>query len=196
MSRHFYAVYWPYGVNISNFDHEPIGTVVPFDTAKARDAYVAADRFDGNFHRSVPDYRLIRKMMLGALREFRSLDSKGYEGWRVAIPSEASEALARLVGERRRGAVFREDSGVRLRQQTAVGIVSSVALRVGVPGISPHSLRRTFCTLSRDAGVPDRDIMAAAGWSSPQMLDYYDMARRGLNGKAGDGLQDYLGKED
>lgn len=56
MSRHYYAVYWPYGVNTFNFDHEPIGTVVPFDTAKARDAYVAADRFDGNFHRSVPDY--------------------------------------------------------------------------------------------------------------------------------------------
>lgn len=117
MSRHYYAVYWPYGVNTFNFDHEPIGTVVPFDTAKARDAYVTADRFDGNFHKSVPD-------------------------------------------------------------------------------ISPHSLRRTFCTLSRDAGVPDRDIMAAGGWNSPQMLDYYDMARRGLNGKAGDGLQDYLGKED
>lgn len=57
-------------------------------------------------------------------------------------------------------------------------------------------LRRTFCTLSRDAGVPDRDIMAAGGWNSPQMLDYYDMSRRGLNGKAGDGLQDYLGEED
>lgn len=48
MSRHYYAVYWPYGVKTFNFDHEPIGTVVPFDTAKARDAYVAADRFDGN----------------------------------------------------------------------------------------------------------------------------------------------------
>lgn len=87
MSRHFYAVYWPYGVNTFNFDHEPIGTVVPFDTAKARNAYVAADRFDGNFHRSVPDYRLTRKMMLEALREFRSLDSKGYGrlacGWRL-----------------------------------------------------------------------------------------------------------------
>lgn len=79
MSRHYYAVYWPYGVNTFNFDHEPIGTVVPFDTTKARDAYVAADRFDGNFHRSAPDYRLTRKMMLEALREFRSLDSKGYE---------------------------------------------------------------------------------------------------------------------
>lgn len=51
---------------------------------------------------------------------------------------------------------------------------------------------RTFCTLSRDAGVPDRDIMAAGGWNSPQMLDYYDMARRGLDGRAGDGLQRFL----
>ena len=34
MSRHFYAVYWPYGVNTFNFDHEPIGTVIPFDTVK------------------------------------------------------------------------------------------------------------------------------------------------------------------
>lgn len=92
MSRHFYAVYWPYGVNTFNFDHEPIGTVVPFDTTKARDAYVSADRFDGNFHKS----------------------------------------------------------------------------------------------------VPDRDIMAAGGWNSPQMLDYYDMARRGLDGRAGDGLQRFL----
>lgn len=129
-------------------------------------------------------------------RPWVRFDRKGDWSQRVAIPSDASKALARLVGGRRRGAVFREDSGARLRQQTAVGIVSSVALRVGVPDISPHSLRRTFCTLSRDAGVPDRDIMAAGGWSSPQMLDYYDMSRRGLNGKAGDGLQDYLGKED
>ncbi|GDY96411.1 hypothetical protein MCC01947_13290 [Bifidobacteriaceae bacterium MCC01947] len=129
-------------------------------------------------------------------RPWVRFDRKGDWSQRVAIPSDAAEALARLIGERRRGAVFREDSGARLRQQTAVGIVSSVALRVGVPDISPHSLRRTFCTLSRDAGVPDRDIMAAGGWNSPQMLDYYDMSRRGLNGKAGDGLQDYLGKED
>lgn len=125
-------------------------------------------------------------------RPWVRFDRKGDWSQRVAIPSEASKALARLIGGRRHGAVFREDSGARLRQQTAVGIVSSVALRVGVPDISPHSLRRTFCTLSRDAGVPDRDIMAAGGWSSPQMLDYYDMSRRGLNGKAGDGLQRFL----
>lgn len=129
-------------------------------------------------------------------RPWVRFDRKGDWSQRVAVPSDAAKALARHLGRRKHGPVFRDSSGARLRQQTAVGIVSSVALRVGVPGISPHSLRRTFCTLSRDAGVPDRDIMAAGGWNSPQMLDYYDMSRRGLNGKAGDGLQDYLGKED
>lgn len=99
MSSHYYAVYWPYGVNTFNFDHEPIGTVVPFDTTKARDAYVAADRFDGNFHRSAPDYRLTRKMMLEALREFRSLDSKGYEGWRKAMFDADAQLRYELFGD-------------------------------------------------------------------------------------------------
>lgn len=37
-----------------------------------------------------------------------------------------------------------------------------------------------------------KEELAAGGWSSPQMLDYYDMARRGLDGRAGDGLQRFL----
>lgn len=131
-------------------------------------------------------------------RPWVRFDRKGDWSQRVAIPSTAAKALRTHIGRRRHGPVFREPSGVRLRGQSAVGIVSSVAMRIGVPGISPHSLRRTFCTLSRDAGVPDRDIMAAGGWNSQQMLDYYDMARRGLDGNAGDGLQDFLSgdKED
>lgn len=131
-------------------------------------------------------------------RPWVRFDRKGDWSQRVAIPSTAAKALRTHIGRRRHGPVFREPSGVRLREQSAVGIVSSVAMRIGVPGISPHSLRRTFCTLSRDAGVPDRDIMAAGGWNSPQTLDYYDMARRGLDGRAGDGLQDFLSgdKED
>ena len=90
--------------------------------------------------------------------------------------------------------MFRTRTGKRLDQQEAVGIISSVALRIGVAGITPHSLRRTFCTLARDAGVSDRDIMAAGGWNSPQMLDYYDMARRGMNGEATEALQEYLAR--
>lgn len=61
-------------------------------------------------------------------RPWVRFDRKGDWSQRVAIPSDAAEALARLIGERRRGAVFREDSGARLRQQTAVGsIVRGIA---------------------------------------------------------------------
>lgn len=119
-------------------------------------------------------------------------DRKGDWTQRVAIPNDAAKALKHHIGKRRKGPVFRGATGKRMCSYELTGIISSVALRIGVPDITPHSLRRTFCTLSRDAGVPDRDIMAAGGWNSARMLDYYDMARRGLNGIAGEGLQGFL----
>ncbi|NMN02758.1 tyrosine-type recombinase/integrase [Bifidobacterium panos] len=120
------------------------------------------------------------------------LHRKGDWNQRIAISQRTCDALSAHIRGRKSGAVFRTRTGKRLDKQEAVGIVSSVALRIGVAGITPHSLRRTFCTLARDAGVPDRDIMAAGGWNSPQMLDYYDMARRGMNGEATEALQEYL----
>ena len=57
-----------------------MGTLVPFDSVQARDEYVAADRFDGNFHRSVPNYRTARRMMLDSLRDFRTVRTDGVEG--------------------------------------------------------------------------------------------------------------------
>ena len=45
-------------------------------------------------------------------------------------------------------------------------------------------MRRTFATLSREVGVPDPDIIAAAGWVDDTMLDYYDTHRHAMEGKA------------
>ena len=53
-------------------------------------------------------------------------------------------------------------------------------------------MRRTFATLSREAGVPDIDIMAAGGWATKQMLDYYDMHHHAMEGKAAITLSRYL----
>lgn len=80
-----------------------------------------------------------------------------------------------------------------MRVDEARAVVADVASSVGVDGITPHSLRRSFATLSRDAGVPERDIMASGGWHSPQMLDYYDMGRRAQSSIAPRALEDYLG---
>jgi integrase/recombinase XerD len=64
-------------------------------------------------------------------------------------------------------------------------VIARLGRRIGLPFVAhPHGLRHTFATLARDAGVPDRDIVASAGWASPQMLEYYDRARERLDRNA------------
>lgn len=76
--------------------------------------------------------------------------------------------------------------------QRARSVVADVASAIGAEGITPNSLRRTFATLARDAGVDDRDIMATGGWSSQHMLDYYDMGRRGSSSSAPGALERFI----
>lgn len=52
MSIHFYAGYWQFGVGVTNFEGEPYCSLLSFDSRKERDAWVAADHFDNNWHRS------------------------------------------------------------------------------------------------------------------------------------------------
>lgn len=56
-----------------------------------------------------------------------------------------------------------------------------------------HGLRRTFCTLALDAGMAERDIMAACGWGTPAMVAYYDMANRAVTQQVGDGVAGLIG---
>lgn len=110
----------------------------------------------------------------------------------VALAPAVAEAFDALAARRSTGPLLRAH-GHRMRADEARDIVAAVAEAIGAEGITPHSLRRTFATLSRDAGLPDRDIMASGGWHSPQMLDYYDMGRRGARSGAPSGLERYLG---
>ncbi|WP_284143452.1 tyrosine-type recombinase/integrase [Bifidobacterium mizhiense] len=57
---------------------------------------------------------------------------------------------------------------------------------------TPHSLRRTFATLLQETGVPDHDIIAAAGWVDDTTLNYYDMHNHAIQGKATSTLSQYL----
>lgn len=110
----------------------------------------------------------------------------------VALAPAAAETLDDYIGDRAKGPIFLGPTRKRLTRDDANAIVAAVAFRAGIPGITPHSLRRSFCTLSRDAGAEDRDIMASGGWASKKMLDYYDMGRRGMKSAAPSTLQQYL----
>ena len=61
--------------------------------------------------------------------------------------------------------------------------------------LRPHMMRATFVTLSLDARVPARDIIASAGWVSAQMLHYYDRAHASIRRNASHQLADYLRSE-
>jgi len=48
----------------------------------------------------------------------------------------------------------------------------------GVPGVSPHSLRRTFAVLLDDSGHTTRQIQALGRWSDIRMVERYTAAMR------------------
>lgn len=83
MSIHFYAGYWQFGVGVTNFEGEPYCSLLSFDSRKERDAWVAADHFDNNWHRSAVSRREALPLMRAELAELRGYDSKGHDGWRV-----------------------------------------------------------------------------------------------------------------
>ncbi|MEF2737464.1 MAG: site-specific integrase [Bifidobacterium choerinum] len=104
-----------------------------------------------------------------------------------------ASALREHIGGRRHGPMFRAPRGGRLRADDARNTVRLIGAHVGRPDITPHSLRRTFCTLALDAGVAERDIMAACGWGTPAMVAYYDMANRAVTQQVGDGVAGLIG---
>jgi integrase len=154
-----------------------------------------------------PDDRaLVLLMLLSGLRvsEALGLDVGDWDapalrvasrkgGWSqlLAVPERTARTLDTLCSKRSAGALLRR-SGRRMTRAQAASLVCGLGERVGAEGITPHSLRRTFATLARDAGVEDSEIMATGGWSSVRMINYYDMGRRGMRSGAGDALDAYL----
>ncbi|MCH3975976.1 tyrosine-type recombinase/integrase [Bifidobacterium tibiigranuli] len=111
----------------------------------------------------------------------------------LRMPQETAAVLARITAGRDHGPLLRNAKGKRMNEAGADRIVSRLGRQAGAARrISPHSLRRTFATLSRDAGIPDRQITAMAGWADSDMLDYYDQGRMSTQFDTGAQLQQYI----
>lgn len=63
MSSHFYAITCTYGPDCIDSDGNRLGTVYVFDSRKDRDKWVAADRWDGSYHRAALTSDEARKCM-------------------------------------------------------------------------------------------------------------------------------------
>lgn len=83
--------------------------------------------------------------------------------------------------------------GRRLDRPAATRIITRLARKSGITHpISPHGLRRTFCTSGLIAGVSIRDMQNAMRHSDPRTTRRYDMGKTNLDRHAAHAVAAYL----
>lgn len=110
----------------------------------------------------------------------------------VAIPARTVEAIAAAAGTRQTGRIHRYRGRAITPQEVyrrfdLVTELAGIGLRV-----RPHMLRVSFVTLSLDAGVPVRDVMASTGHSGYSMVAHYDRGWRSIARSAAIPLSEWL----
>ena len=83
--------------------------------------------------------------------------------------------------------------GEHLSRQAAAGQLTRLARIAGLTQhLSPHTLRRTFCTAGLVSGVPLRDMQYAMRHADSRTTLRYDMARANLDRHAAHAVAAYL----
>lgn len=123
---------------------------------------------------------------LGVIRGHRTLSVTRKGGARrdVVLAPSTAQAVAAYISDREAGPIFIATTGRRWNQPAAFRTVRMLARRAGIAHadkISPHSLRHTFVTLAREAGVPLEDVQDAAGHADPRTTRRYDRGRHNLD---------------
>jgi integrase/recombinase XerD len=109
-----------------------------------------------------------------AERTVRVRQGKGGKD-RVALIGEDLAQLLRVhLAGRDRGPLFVSNRSTRLSVPRIQSIVRGAARRAGVQKkISPHSLRHTWATLARNAGLPLDTIQGLLGHADPRTTEIY-----------------------
>lgn len=92
----------------------------------------------------------------------------------VSLPDRTVTAIEPLIEGRTVGRILRTAARRPLTVATVYRLLDQIAEQADLGHIRPHMLRATFVTLSLDAGVPIRDVMASTGHATTAMIDYYD----------------------
>lgn len=90
MARYYYAFRWTYGVGKKWDDGSWPGSLMVFDSASERDAWVADDVFDGNWHNEAITAKEARRIMADTVIGFDNDMVVRYDGSRSAVERYAS----------------------------------------------------------------------------------------------------------
>jgi integrase/recombinase XerD len=118
---------------------------------------------------------------------------KGAESADIPLPIPVLRAVREAVDGRTTGPILRTRTGRRMDRAGASRALTRVAHAAGISRpISPHGLRRTFCTTGLAAGVGIREMQYAIGHADPRTNMRYDMARANLDRHAPHAVAAYL----
>jgi len=118
---------------------------------------------------------------------------KGAKPADIPLPIPVLRAVREAVDGRTTGPILRTCTGRRMDRAGASRALSRVAHAVGIThSISPHGLRRTFCTTGLVAGISIRDMQYAMRHADPRTTMRYDMAKANLARHAAHAVAAYL----
>jgi integrase/recombinase XerD len=125
--------------------------------------------------------------------ELLRIVGKGQRPADIPLPVPVLRAVHEAVADRAVGPLLLNTQGRRMSRSSAARRLSRLAAQVGLGHpVSPHSLRRTFCTAGLMSGVPLRDMQYAMRHADSRTTLRYDMARANLDRHAAHPVAAYL----
>jgi integrase/recombinase XerD len=139
----------------------------PRDGLLLRLLFESAVRVSELSHLEVPDVEF-------GERTLRVRQGKGAKDRLVLCTPDLGQLLQVHLGGRTRGPLFISNRGARLSVRRIQSIVRNAAWRAGIQKkISPHSLRHTWATMARNAGLPLDTVQLLLGHASPRTTELY-----------------------
>jgi integrase/recombinase XerD len=118
---------------------------------------------------------------------------KGSKPADIPLPIPVLRAIREATDGREHGPILLNHVGHRMDTGGVTRRLHRLCSRAGITHpISPHSLRRTFCTAGLVAGVPIRDMQVAMRHADPRTTMRYDMAQANLDRHAAHAVAAYL----
>ncbi len=125
--------------------------------------------------------------------ELVSVLGKGNKPAIIPLPIPVLRAVREAAGERTCGPLLLNRNGERFRRASVAARLTRLGSTAGLTTpVSPHGLRRTFCTAGLIAGVPLRDMQYAMRHADARTTTRYDMARANLDRHAAHAVAAYL----